>query len=100
MKEITVTELPLGTFMKLSATAGAASGLLVGGAGFIASLFGADIFIVLDGLPRLTGIVAGLASIPLMPLLFGLAFGLLALALYWPFSLMLRLLGGIRLQGH
>lgn len=100
MKEVTVKQLTMGSFVKLSGAAGAAFGVLVGIFGFVASLFGADVFIVFGGLPRLTGVVAGIVGIPLMPIVFGLLGMVLALLLYWPFKMVLRMVGGVRLNGR
>lgn len=100
MKEVTMERLTLGSFMKLSGAAGAAFGVLVGIVGFIASLFGADVFIVFGGLPRLSGIAAGIVGLPLMPVVFGLLGVVAALVLYWPFTAVLRLFGGVRLNGR
>lgn len=91
MYKTTTNPLSLGVFVKVSTAAGAAFGLLAGIYGFIASLFGATVFIEFFALPRLTGVLAGIAGMPLMPIAFALLGALTGLVLYWPARPFLRL---------
>jgi ribosomal protein L10 len=80
--------------------AGAAFGILAGLMGLVAGAMGADVFIVLGTLPRLTGMLAALVGLPLMPVAFGLAGMVAAILLYWPMQFVLYLLNGMRLRAR
>lgn len=96
MRKTTTNTISLGSFLKVSTAVGAAFGLLTGIFGFFASLFGAEVFIDLFSLPRVTGLLAGIVGLPLMPIAFALFGAIAGLILYWPTMPFLRLLGGLR----
>ena len=82
--------LKLGSFVKIMGTTGIVIGAFVGVAGFVLSLLGADVFIQMGGLQRLTGLIAGFVGLPLMPVVFGILGMVAALVLYLPVALVLQ----------
>jgi hypothetical protein len=77
-----VQTVKLQSFVKVLGATGVVFGAFVGFAGFVLSLFGADVFIALGCLPRLTGVVAGIVGLPLMPIVFACAGLLLGVVFY------------------
>lgn len=91
-----------GAHLNLTATIGAAFGVVVGAVGLLASLAGADVFIRLPPLLRVDGLGAGVLGLLVMPVAFALVGVLLGLLTYLPFRALMRLpslLGARRSRG-
>jgi hypothetical protein len=84
--------------MGICAAIFAATGLIVGVFGLLASLFGFHVFITLPFL-NVTGVAAGIAAVPVMPVAFAAGGLVVGLAVYIPLGWLLRILGGLKVSG-
>jgi hypothetical protein len=96
MQRVTLSRLGFSAYLKLCVAVSIALGFSLGTVAFVLSLVGVDVRVKLF-VTELTGVVAGIAAIPLAPILFsglGFAAGIIS---YLPFRWLLELLGGIAL---
>ncbi len=98
MTRLTIQALAFPSFLKLCALTSFALGLFFGVVAFIASLLDANVRVQLL-VTELTGIAAGIAAIPVAPILLTM-FGVLAAPVaFLPFKWLLRAIGGIDVTG-
>ena len=99
MRTTNLQDLQFRQYLGLTATVFAALGVVVGVFGLLASLVGADVFIVLRPVVDVEGVGAGLLGLLAMPLFFAGAGVLVGALTYLPFRWLQRvraLFGGPR----
>ena len=97
MSSIQLKNLSMGSCIKLFAVSFASLGAVVGVIALIGSLVGLPVrttFLFLD----VTGVTAGALSVVVGPIAFGLLGSIVAILAYYPFTLLLKLIGGLSLE--
>ena len=96
---ITVRQICFRSFVKLFAVFSASLGVMVGVIAFIGSLFKLPVNTTLF-IFEFTGVIAGVISIFLAPMIFGLLGLIVGCITYIPASLIINLCGGIEISGR
>ena len=98
MDIITIRRVSFGSFVKLCAVISLPMGITLGVIAFLSSLVGLNVQIDL-GFSKIIGIPAGMAALPITPLVFtilGIVGGIVS---YWPFSWFLNIIRGLKIAG-
>lgn len=92
--------LTFTSYVRFLAAASAAIGAVIGVVGFVAGLFGAQLFIRLLPFFHVEGLAAAVLGLVVMPVFFVLIGVVAAAVTYFPFNLVLRLVGGLVVEGE
>ncbi len=99
MHSVRIRKLSKGSWAKLFALVSGSVGIFVGIIAFLGSIIGLPVKTTLLFF-ELTGIQAGFVSLLLAPVLFSLFGALFALVAYFPALLVMKITGGIRIDGE